>query len=453
MLGLSQEPSYTLGLRHFSLIGNTVQKRILITGADFENKGAEAMLRVVQRRILARLDNAVGLLMTSRSWSDDELQGLIPWWPYPRSHVKLLLSAVCGYMRMFKLPRGTWLTWPIPGLNRDRFRFSAVIDISGYAFGDPWKARERDIRQHLQWPQKLKRLTDRFPVSPRGVLHSLPAPIIYLPQAWGPFETTAARSGAERVLAHAEKVYARDRVSWDWLRHLQSYSEDKVAIGSDIAFAFDGAPALVGQALLAELGLKLRQQPLVGIVPNSRMYQQTGWGEADNPYVRILAEIAQYFTREHGCQVILMPHELIADPARRPDDRDLGEFVMQVVADRQNVFLANGMYSAEQLKSMIGAVDLLVTSRFHAAVAALSLRQPTMVVGWSHKYAELLQSVGLGEFAVSLKELSIDAIKELCERAWNSRMNSRRLLQEHVPAHERSAAVVLDDVVRFIADI
>ncbi len=42
------------------------------------------------------------------------------------------------------------------------------------------------------------------------------------------------------------------------------------------------------------------------------------------------------------------------------------------------------------LDSIVKLLDLLITSRFHAMVFGLRLAVPTIVIGWSHKYFEVM---------------------------------------------------------------
>jgi polysaccharide pyruvyl transferase WcaK-like protein len=59
-----------------------------------------------------------------------------------------------------------------------------------------------------------------------------------------------------------------------------------------------------------------------------------------------------------------------------------------------------------ELRAVIGAGDALVTSRFHAMISALAETTPPLVIGWSHKYAEILDPFGLGDVAMTYDDLS-----------------------------------------------
>ena len=418
-----------------------MSRRILITGAWFDNKGAEAMIRTVQAGVLTHLPQAEGLLLRrgQSAPSAEVLRGL-GLWRAPNNR---------------PLPeRVLWLLAHKSGLLRTLARrhcpasldLQAVIDISGYAFGDPWqRPRGSGLQARL-----TGRLRDAGNIRLWDLFRQLQVPVFHLPQAWGPFENSESRSLATRVIQHATLAYARDRQSHDWLRTLPSFDEKKVRLASDIAFTFKGAGPEVGEALLRSLGLAVAGEPLVGIVPNMRVYERAEGSGLANAYVQRLLSLTRHFAERRQCRVLLMPHEIREGSSARADDRVLCRLIAEAAGTPDRVVAALGNYRAEELKALIGGVDLLVSSRFHSLVGAMSLRRPVVALAWSHKYHELMGSVGLGEYVADYDALPEQELIDLCDRAWEDRDGLRACLNAGVPAHEASAAAVLDEVVEAV---
>jgi polysaccharide pyruvyl transferase WcaK-like protein len=97
--------------------------------------------------------------------------------------------------------------------------------------------------------------------------------------------------------------------------------------------------------------------------------------------------------------------------------------------------------SAGELRRLIGLGEVLVTSRFHAMISGLSTCTPTVVVGWSHKYREVLDDFGLAEFGMDSSVLSSPAeIVGQVQRCIADKSGIERQIREALPAvKERSA--------------
>lgn len=419
---------------------------MLLTGANFINKGAEAMIRCVQDSVLSAIPDAEGLLDVYRAddWTTEELRGLRPREGLAskgRWRRLVTTSTHCVSRLMSVAERARWLEL-VSGVD---YSVDIVLDISGYGVGDPWV--------HVVSPANLRSRIAQMIVTDRGLLEYVGIPILCLPQAWGPFEKRKSSTLADRRVKNAVRVYARDRESLTWLQTLPSYLPEKVRLASDVAFTFKGASSKIGQARLRDIGVRLVEGRLIGIVPNMRVYERTRGEASDNVYVRCLVAVARHFSERLGCQVAVMPHEIKRRIARGPDDRFLCELVANATSASGSVSAALGDYSAEELKAMIGEAELLISSRFHSIVAALSLRRPVVSIAWSHKYHELLSSVGLGDYVVAHEELDKESLCNICEQAWRERHHLQELLEENVPKHEASARQVLQEVVELINGI
>ena len=76
--------------------------------------------------------------------------------------------------------------------------------------------------------------------------------------------------------------------------------------------------------------------------------------------------------------------------------------VCRAVGDRfihdPGVVAIDADLTAGELRHIVARGAVLVTSRFHAMISGLATATPTVVVGWSHKYREVLSDFGLEDF-------------------------------------------------------
>jgi len=109
-------------------------------------------------------------------------------------------------------------------------------------------------------------------------------------------------------------------------------------------------------------------------------------------------------------------------------------------------------YSADTIKSVISHLDLLVGSRFHSIVFALAAHVPAVVLGWAHKYVELMRLTGLERFVLEHDQLDPVRMQDLLKEAWKNTDHTRKILSERVPGIQKQVDVVFDHVASLIQD-
>lgn len=146
---------------------------------------------------------------------------------------------------------------------------------------------------------------------------------------------------------------------------------------------------------------------------------------------------------------------LIANAARegsvKPRNNDLMicDEVYNSVRDKAKVRWYYGEMSPEEIREMLGRCECLVASRFHAMIGALEKGVPTLLIGWSHKYKEVLDMFGLGEYAVDFSALEPDSLKSKFLGFMSDSDNIRAQITAALP-------YVLDsslDNIRLIGDV
>jgi colanic acid/amylovoran biosynthesis protein len=322
---------------------------VLVHGVGYANRGAELLLAAVARRV--------------QGWPDQ-----------PR----LAVSVRCGtfgqrrrtgvstHLSIARLgPAGGLGLGHLPAAARRRLRVSVdsdlrlVLDASGYVLGDGWGP------EPARW---LLRRVRRW--------RALGVPIVLLPQAFGPFEDAAVRAIAAAVVRASSLVFSRDRVSLGHLRGLLA--------GEPAADRFRLAPDIT-----VGLPVQRRVSPgAVPIIPNWNIPARTAGPERRSGYLRSLRQ-AVHAARAAGLDPFGLCHEGAGD-LRLLDE--LSESV-------RGLRVVRGL-SGPECRALIAGSRLVVSGRFHGCVSALSAGVPTVLHGWSHKYAELAEDFGVARYAV-----------------------------------------------------
>ena len=394
--------------------------KVLIIGAGFHNMGAEAMLVTLSKHLRRRFPRATPYhVCRNPTWRRRfEQIGVTPiaddrgyvsrkhrWPEFAKGLLSLPLPKK-GY-----LPAGLWR------------QFDAVLDISGFAWGDQWSAEMAMNGWWRSWQ-----------------LQSLGIPFVFLPQAWGPFHDPRVHLCTKLALGGADMVYARDETSYAHLHRLGTLPGDRLRLAADIAFHFEPSSPQVGHGILSDLEVLPGTRCLVGIAPNMRVYDRFAGEGAENGYVRLLIDICRTFIRQTDCNLVVVPHEVREGATH--DDCYIARLLDQAV-DSDRLHTVQRAHTAAEIKSLIGHFHFLVASRYHTLIAALSLRVPAIALGWSHKYRELLRSVDLEEYALGLVQMNSQA-PHVALRGWTNRDALRQKLIRHVARLEASSRSVLE---------
>lgn len=305
----------------------------------------------------------------------------------------------------------------------------AVIDIGGFAYGDSWGTE--GAKRALAWAEYC---------------HSAGKPIFFLPQAWGPFTNPDLADIVRKMLSISTGVFARDRQSLQYLEELRSGWSEPPVLAPDIVFGFNGAPPQVGRAILQNHGATLDGRPLVGIAPNMRVYDRSPGRGMTNVYVQLLLRVTRFCVEELNADVVLIPHERTDPKKAKADDQFLCSLVAAGLGRPDRCINLPTLPSPALSKSVAGHLDLLIGSRFHMLVLALSSCVPTMAISWAHKYRELLTLFGLQDFVIEHGALEDTAATDLVHLAWDQRSDNRQKIAPETAKLCRQVAEIFDKI-------
>lgn len=284
---------------------------------------------------------------------------------------------------------------------------------------------------------------------PYNVLTLVPAfllgvPVVKGAQALGPFPGGVGRRIAAACLGRCVAVFARGE---ETRAHLEGLLGPHPAVrrADDVAFLLQEGDA-VGPAAGDAVDLAMEEvarrrgeaRSVVGVCPSSLLTARDGEG-----YPELVAGVVTSLVAA-GDLVVLFPHATRGTPAAGPRNNDL--WAMERVLRRlpapvrARVVTVPGEVDATGLLRLAGALDLAVVSRFHAMIAVLSRGCPAVVVGWSHKYREVMARFGLAAHAFDADGASVEGIQASLDAFRRDLPGLRRRLLEHAEDARRSAA-------------
>lgn len=294
----------------------------------------------------------------------------------------------------------------------------ALLDVFGVSYND---GREKFLPFNVlsNWPAML-----------------MGTPVVKLSQAVGKYEHPLTRTIGKWMLKKCERVFARGKVTEQLTR--EAGITENLDFAPDIAFLYQDNYALSNEnpEYASELVSRLQRLRNGGtriLVLSLSAVVKKKCEKSGLDYDGSMARIADHFL-DRGYAVVLFPNAnregkdtlhnndlpVVESVAARVQSPAKGERLLEIVRG-----LNTGM-----LRRVLAQGDVLVASRFHAMVAGLSLGIPTLVLGWSHKYREILSMFEVEDWAFDFSELDVDRlvarIEELVENAEGIRERIKR---------------------------
>ena len=211
-------------------------------------------------------------------------------------------------------------------------------------------------------------------------------PVVMSPQTIGPFATPRARKTAEWIMKKCRLVFARDEKSFAVVKDLGV--TDRARLTTDVAFALPyGRPADKG---MRDLTGKVK----VGLNVSALLYRRDiATGDKIKltvDYPKLIDATINRLLGDANVELHLVPH-VLAIGMEYEDDYAVAETLK---AKYPELVLPERFSGPSAAKSYVADLDLLIGSRMHATVAALSSDTAVLPFGYSRKFTGLFGSLG-----------------------------------------------------------
>jgi polysaccharide pyruvyl transferase WcaK-like protein len=237
--------------------------------------------------------------------------------------------------------------------------------------------------------------------------------VIKYSQALGPFNNFWNRLWAKLVLPRMEKICARGEITF---RHLSELNLKNVELCADGAFIMpdDSVATQNIQTLVAD-DILFKARPIVSISLSSVVWKYCD--KVGISYENIMAKFIDHLIDNKGYGVVI-----IANAARdgkkghKNNDLHVCSHVYNLVKNKEFCRWYHKEFTPEEIRELISLSKLMVASRFHAMIGALYKEVPVLLIGWSHKYKEVLDMFELGRNATDYKTLNLEDLLSEFER-------------------------------------
>lgn len=392
--------------------------QIAIIGSALSgNKGAAAMLEAAIEGLTQRIPDARFVLFSMYPDEDRKLNG------YPNLEIVEASPIQLGVI-INSLALAYKLMPPMrPFLVRHSRAIAALassdvlLDQGGITFAD---GREKFL---------LYNVASILPALFLGV------PVAKCAQAVGPFESPINRLVSRIFLPRLKLIVTRGSITHGLA---EAMALPNIVDGADLAFTLPAAGGGNSSPVAAD------QKVRIGVSPSVVMQKKVDG--AGGSYAAEMARFVEYLA-ERDLQPVLFPHSVrTGTDATHNNDLPLCRDIQAMLspeAKKVTEFVTEEL-SSQELRTLIGTCAVLVTSRFHAMVSGLATSTPTLVMGWSHKYDEVLEMFGAEGWALPHQRFSQEALRTIFEDLFAAREEVSARIASHLPEVRERASRQLD---------
>jgi colanic acid/amylovoran biosynthesis protein len=390
---------------------------IEIKGGQLFNLGAALMLRATIEQLSKRLPKADFVLRLNQLTPRERLSTLDIGATQVLKKIPLRKKSIDLSVLSYWWPDSFDRTFAAWGYAFEG-ALDAIVDISGYAYGDRWGAYP--LRVTASEIERLQRSGGCY---------------IFLPQAFGPFDAISASDKATFgfALPKAEVVLARDERSMGYLHSLAGFDSTAVRLEPDLTIGYSADASLTR-------GLHVDRRTAL-FVPNIRMLDSHSEASGDR-YIATLTRLAEW-CHKSGYRLVLLNH------SEREDANLCRELQHRWAAAGLNVGSVMSDVDPRRVKAIIGQAGLVISSRFHACVSAIDQQVPCVATSWSHKYDELYRQFDITDSLI--RDLD-PAAAERWFQAWSARpLEQRTASSEQIAFLRQSVDAMWDDIASRLA--
>ncbi len=409
---------------------------IAITAACFSgNKGAAAMLQSSIKQLKERYGERLDILLMSTYPSAD--RKLIAEMPEKYDNIKVVNT---------KPEKLLFIAFPLAIL----YSFLRFVPFLGKLF-----RMNKIIKAYSQADIVIDEAGISF-VDSRGFIMNTYAfvcaavpmlcgvPVVKYSQALGTFKNGWNKFLAKWILPKIKLICARGKITQDNLA--------EIGITKNVKLCADGAFSMPDSEYWAEKVDELCKSDIFygdNVVALSISSVVQGKCEKKGvDYKGCMIRFTDWLNSQ-GYNVLLIANAA-REGSQKPRNNDLMicTEVYEAARNKDMVRWYPREMAPEEIRELLGRSRCLVASRFHAMIGALEKCTPVLLIGWSHKYKEVLDMFGLGEYAADFSSLELETLKTKFNEFMADNDIIRSKIKENLPDVLKSSR----NNIRYIAE-
>lgn len=287
-------------------------------------------------------------------------------------------------------------------------KFDVIIDAYGICFCD--KLDNRNMGIFKSRLMVLRKFT--ISILAKKILHKK---VIKNVASYGPIECGFNKNSASYM---SNKIFdiiaAREKKSREWIK---PYAKNEVLVSPDVANMVKVKQSTTEDKIVISVSHMIKKQ----------------WRSKED-YITCMSAFCTSIIEKYNYRVDLLPNE--CNPNYYNDIDVARDIIKKVGGDRISIVPSERM-TCLQMKQEIASSRIMVGSRYHSCVAALSAGVPIIVIGWHNKYKELMELYGQENWMIREDECDHNKLLDLFESLNEAYDSTKHTISERRNAVEQ----------------
>ncbi|WP_066630338.1 polysaccharide pyruvyl transferase family protein [Labilibacter marinus] len=354
-------------------------QKIIITGGNFINKGAQSMLFCLVDGLKKKYPQAeivmVDIFPSLKGNKKEEYTFQVV-----NMHVRTILRMAFPILKLLVKPK------PISNAEAEistHFKSAdLVLDISGYG-----------VSSHNQKP--IWTYATLFPVK---LAKKYQVPFMFMPQSIGPFDFTGWRKMVvwpliKKYLQYPDAIFIREP---NCRKYLEKINAKKVIDSFDLVLQSEKIKAdNIFKSVPTQNSYPISANSIV-VIPNKQLTRIT----PETEIVIIFSNLIKHLIKNEN-KVVIARHS--------SDDKALCDLIYQQVKSEQ-VQLVNEDLNPLELQEIFESSKMVIAARYHGLIHALKMSKPCLVLGWANKYSHVMNTFNMSDYYFDIRTTDINSL-------------------------------------------
>lgn len=243
------------------------------------------------------------------------------------------------------------------------------------------------------------------------------------------------------LLSRIDLITVRENISYENLKYI-SYNNENTFLTADLAFLMTPASEKRINQIMEIENLYEYSKPLIGLTAVKHKainsFKDMGPDVSYEKHLKIIVNVLDKLIEDMGATIVFIPHSIGLE--QEFDDRLLANDIFKRCKHKENIKLITNEYSAEELKGIIGKLDLFIGERLHSFINAICMDVPSIVMSNKNdQRLEIIRELSQEDLIFYLDDMDEEKLLAKIESVLSKKSQIKRELNSQIKIAQKKS--------------